>query len=166
MLKIYSFSGFDVIRTAMEIEIAGHAFYSEMSKLAKLASLRHLFAQLAEDEDRHLLTLQKLTEGQFKDGGFWDDEEDYLPYFKSFKEVGLFPEKEKFVATLDETDADRQILELAIAAENRFAEYFAIAAFFAQTDEGKEAFSLLAYEERRHAELLGQRLTGFSIGQL
>lgn len=159
MSKTNEFSGFEVIRTAMEIEKAGHVFYSEMSRLASQIQLRHLFNKLAEDEVQHLQTLQRLIENNFQGGAFWENEQDYLPYLNRFEEFELFPKREKLIATLKSTTADRQILELAIAAEIRFSEYFAVAALYARTEEGKEAFSWLACEERQHAELLTQRLT-------
>ena len=48
-------------------------------------------------------------------------------------------------------------LDLAIEAEEKFAEYFHRAAQSARTSDGKEAFTWLAGEEDRHASILKER---------
>jgi len=53
-------------------------------------------------------------------------------------------------------------LDMAIEAEEKFAEYFLKASSLAQTNDGKEAFSWLAAEEARHAKVLHERRAHYS----
>jgi rubrerythrin len=58
---------------------------------------------------------------------------------------------------LRSNQADLQLLELAIIAEEKFAEYFHLAAEHSRSADGKEAFGWLAGEEERHAKILNDR---------
>ncbi|HKK01812.1 MAG TPA: ferritin family protein [Desulfuromonadales bacterium] len=150
------FSGFEVIRAAMEVEKNGHRFYSEMAEKAGHPIVRELFAWLAQDEVGHLATLQKLVP-RYQEGAFWDDEEVFLPYLRRFADRQIFPSAEKLAEALATDAPDLAAMDLAIDAEEQFAEYFHQAAKQARTDEGSEAFSWLAKEEERHAALLKER---------
>ena len=156
MAEITEFSGFEVIRAAMEIERAGNRFYLEMSRTFPQAQLGELFIKLAEDEVEHLRALQELIRG-YQQGAFWENEQEYLPYLKRFNEMEVFPNKDQVAAALGGPEVERKILELAIQAEKHFADFFAVAALFAKTEEGKKVFSWLANEENKHAELLEQQ---------
>lgn len=150
------FSGFEVIRAAMEVEKNGHRFYSSMVEKAHSALAREMFAMLAQDEALHLQTLEKLAP-KYQDGQFWDREEEFLPYLQQFNDKAIFPTAEQVEAALASEEGDIKALELAIIAEEKFAAYFHKAAEHARTDEGIKAFTWLAGEEDRHAEILKQR---------
>lgn len=150
------FSGFEVIRAAMEVEKNGHRFYSAMVEKAYTELARELFAMLAQDEVAHLQTLEKLAP-KYQDGEFWDNEEEFLPYLQQFNDRAIFPTAEQVAAALVSEEGDIKALDLAIEAEEKFAEYFHKAAAHARTAEGQKAFTWLAGEEDRHAEILIQR---------
>jgi len=151
-----SFSGFEVIRAAMEVEKNGHRFYSAMVGKAHTQLARELFAMLAQDEVGHLKTLEKLVV-QYDVGAFWEGEEEFLPYLRRFNDTEVFPSAEAVEAALVSKEGDVKALDLAIEAEEKFAAYFQMAALHAQGDEGKKAFSWLAEEESRHAAILKER---------
>lgn len=150
------FSGFEVIRAAMEVEKNGHRFYSSMVEKAYTDLAKELFSLLAQDEVSHLQTLEKLAE-TYLDGEFWDNEEDYLPYLQQFNDKDIFPTAEQVAAALVSEAGDIRALDLAIEAEEKFAGYFHKAAAHARSDDGKKAFSWLAGEEDRHAAILKAR---------
>ncbi len=156
MSAVDEFSGFEVIRAAMEVEKNGHRFYSTMSTRAKDPLIRELFTWLAQDEVGHLNTLEKLAP-KYSDGSFWADEEFFLPYLQRFSESEIFPSAERLEEVLKEEGADLKALDLAIEAEEKFADYFEAAAQNAVHPDGKEAFSWLAEEEVRHAQVLRER---------
>jgi rubrerythrin len=156
MTGVEDFSGFEVIRAAMEVEKNGHRFYAEMAEKAGHPIVRELFAWLAQDEVGHLATLQKLVP-RYEDGAFWEDEDVFLPYLRRFADQELFPSPERLAEALATDAPDLAAMDLAIEAEERFADYFHQAAKQARTDEGIEAFSWLAKEEERHAALLKER---------
>lgn len=150
------FSGFEVIRAAMEVEKHGHRFYASMVEKAHSELAREMFSLLAQDEVIHLRTLEKLVP-KYRDGEFWDNEEEFLPYLQQFNDKAIFPTAEQVEAALISEAGDIKALELAIIAEEKFAEYFQKAAEHAKTGDGKNAFTWLAGEEGRHAQLLKER---------
>ncbi|HEX9777307.1 MAG TPA: ferritin family protein [Geopsychrobacteraceae bacterium] len=150
------FSGFEVIRAAMEVEKNGHRFYSSMVAKAHSPLARELFSMLAQDEVAHLNTLEKMVP-LYRQGEFWENEEEFLPYLRRFSDKEIFPSAEQVEAALVSREGDLKAFDLAIVAEEKFAAYFHKAAVHAKTEEGKGAFSWLAGEEERHAELLKER---------
>ncbi len=150
------FSGFEVIRAAMEVERKGHLFYSTMAKKARHDLAKEIFTWLAQDEVDHLKTLENLA-SDFQEGAFWEDEEVFLPYLRRFSENEIFPSPARLEAVLRSEDSDLKALDLAIEAEERFAEYFHKAAQNARSEDGRKAFTWLAKEEDRHASILKER---------
>ncbi len=163
MSGIKYFSGFEVIRAAKEVEKNGHRFYSTMSERATDAALKDLFAWLAQDEVEHLRRLNQL-EAKYQEGAFADYEEEFLPYLKRFSDDKIFPDADRLEAVLQTENADLKALDMAIEAEEKFAEYFAKASSLALSDDGKEAFDWLAGEEIRHAAILQKRRAEYACG--
>jgi rubrerythrin len=156
MSGIKYFSGFEVIRAAKEVEKNGHRFYSTMAERATDPMLKELFAWLAQDEVEHLRRLNQL-EVQYQDGSFSDGEEEFLPYLSQFSDAKIFPDAVRLEAVLKTANADLQALDMAIEAEEKFAEYFHRAGSLALSADGKDAFGWLAGEEARHAKILKER---------
>jgi rubrerythrin len=156
MSGISDYSGFEVIRAAMEVEKNGHKFYSIMAEKAQSELAREIFAWLAQDEVQHLKTLEALVP-KYVEGAFWENEDEFLPYLQRFRDKEIFPSSDRLDAALQEDDPDIKTLDLAIEAEERFAEYFHMAATQARSAEGREAFHWLAKEEDRHAAILQER---------
>lgn len=156
MSSIKYFSGFEVIRAAKEVEKTGHRFYSTMAERASDPLLKELFAWLAQDEVEHLRRLNQL-ENQYQDGSFSEFEEEFLPYLKQFSDTRIFPDAARLEAVLATENADLKALDMAIEAEEKFADYFLKASSLAQSTDGKDAFTWLAGEEARHAKILQER---------
>jgi rubrerythrin len=156
MTAIEHFSGFEVIRAAMEVEKNGHRFYSAVAERAHNPIAREIFTWLAQDEVGHLKTLENLVP-LYQEGAFWEDEEAFLPYLRHFSEKEIFPSAERLNSLLQSETFDLRALDLAIEAEERFAEYFRKATENARTADGKKAFAWLAEEEERHASQLRAR---------
>lgn len=156
MTGIEDYSGFEVIRAAMEVEKNGHQFYSAMVEKAKSSLAKEIFTWLAQDEVQHLRTLKDLV-AKYEEGAFWADEEESLPYLRRFSESEIFPSSERLAEVLQAEDAELRAFDLAIEAEEKFAAFFKAAASKARNEEGREAFTWLAGEEDRHASLLKER---------
>ncbi len=161
MSGIKYFSGAEVIIAAKEVEKNGHRFYSTMSERASDPILKELFTWLAQDEVEHLKRLNQL-ESKYQDGAFGEFEEETLQYLNQFSDAKIFPNAEQLEAVLKTDTADIQALDLAIEAEEKFAEYFLKASTLALSEDGKEAFSWLAGEEIRHAKILKERRAQFA----
>ena len=156
MRDIEHYSGFEVVRAAMEVEKNGHRFYSTMAQRATTELARELFSWLAQDEVEHLRRL-KAIEISFQEGAFFEAEDELLPYLRRFADHEIFPSAERLEAVLQQADSEWAAMDLAIAAEDGFAAYFAKAAEHARDADGRAAFAWLAGEERRHAALLRER---------
>lgn len=156
MSGIDEFSGFEVIRAAMEVEKQGREFYSAMSMKAHDEMVRELFSLLAQDEVAHLKTLEDMV-SQYRDDAFWEGEELFLPYLRRFSSEKVFPSAEKVEELLLSQQADLHLLDAAIIAEEKFAAYFRQAAQHSRNPDGKKAFAWLAEEEERHARILKAR---------
>jgi len=94
MTGVEDYSGFEVIRAAMEIEKNGHRFYSAMVAKAHSELAREIFSWLAQDEVQHLRTLEGIIP-RFQEGAFWEEEEEFLPYLRRFAEDRIFPAPER-----------------------------------------------------------------------
>ena len=156
MSGIEYYSGLEVVLAAMEVEKNGHRFYSTMAQKATSELARELFSWLAQDEVEHLRRLKAL-EASFKESALFDGVEELLPYLRRFADQEIFPSAERLEAVLQQPESERAAMDLAIAAEDRFAAYFAKAAEHARDPDGRAAFEWLAGEERRHAALLRER---------
>ncbi len=156
MTGVEDYSGFEVIRAAMEIEKNGHRFYSAMVDKAQNDLTKEVFSWLAQDEVQHLRTLEGMAP-KFEEGAFWEDEEQFLPYLRRFSEERIFPAPDRLEAILGSGQSDLQALDLAIEAEEKFAEFFQLAARQARHSDGQKAFAWLAAEENRHASILKER---------
>ncbi|MEJ2202282.1 MAG: ferritin family protein, partial [Desulfuromonadaceae bacterium] len=117
------FSGFEVIRAAMEVEKQGRRFYSSMASKAPSEQTREVFALLAEDEITHLKTLEDMIH-KYQDAAYWENEEEFVPYLRQFSAEQVFPSAEQVEAVVASGQAEIQSLELALVAEEKFAEYF------------------------------------------
>lgn len=155
MSAIQHFSAYEVIRAAMNVEKNGHRFYSSMAERSTDPLVAELFSWLAQDEVEHLRRLTRL-EQNLEEGGAWDDEE-FIPYLSRFRDSEIFPSAERLDQVLSEPDSDIRVLELALEAEQAFAEYFRKAQALADSEEGQTAFAWLAAEEERHARIIGER---------
>lgn len=156
MSGIEHFSGYEVIRAAMEVERNGHRFYSSMVERAGEPLLKELFSWLAQDEVEHLRRLNSLEE-KFEEGQYWDDADEFIPYLQKFRDSEIFPSAARLDKVMQEENADLKVIDLAIEAEELFAAYFRKAEAAAKTADGKEAFDWLAGEEERHAKILKER---------
>ncbi len=156
MNAVEHFSGFEVIRAAMEVEKRGYRFYTALALKARSELIREIFTWLAQDEVAHLRTLEKLVP-KYRDGAFFDNEEAFIPYLQRFREKEVFPSVERIEEVLHGDDPDLKAVDLAIAAEESFADYFRQAAARSLSAEGKEAFTWLADEEESHAAAIRDR---------
>lgn len=156
MTGLEDYSGFEVIRAAMEVEKNGHRFYAAMVHRAKSQLAKEIFTWLAQDEVQHLKTLEDLVP-KYEEGAFWEEEEQFLPYLRRFSEGEIFPSPDRLEEVLQKEHSDIEALDLAIEAEEKFAAYFQMAAKNARNPDGKEAFKWLAGEEGRHAAILKER---------
>lgn len=149
------FSGVEALRMAMEVERREHRFFAALARKAKGGTLREVFSGMAQDKAALLRSL-RVKLGECPDEGFWDNEEEILPYLQRLPEE-LFNIAETVKKKFGRLSSDREALRLAIEVEERLAEYFRETAAASFHPEGKEVFIWLASEQEDHAGNLREK---------
>jgi len=162
MSSIKYFSGYEVVRAAKQVEKDGHRFYSAMAERAVDPTLKELFTWLAQDEIEHLRRLTQIEE-KYQDGAFSEYDEEFAPYLDQFSSESIFPDAQKLESILKMDNADLKALDLAIEAEEKFADFFQRSSEIATSDDGRDAFCWLASEETRHAKILKERRSKYAL---
>lgn len=140
---------------AIVIEHREHRFFVALARKARSEKLREVFSGMAQDTITLLRALH-LRLGDYPGDGFWDDEEEILPYLQRLPD-DLFRAAEAVRGRLESLSSDREGLILAIEVEERLAKYFKDTCGQASHPQGKVAFEWLALEKQRHAEALRQK---------
>lgn len=138
------------IRIAFEIELGGHAFYTQAARETEEEGLRRLFQNLAEMEEEHMSILTRRYHADAPP-----------PAARS----GV--ERAAIFAGLERRPEDpANLLRIAIACEERAAAFFAEKS--REAPEGSPEHQLyreLAAEEREHASLLDTEFTRWKAGK-
>jgi rubrerythrin len=159
------FSGFEVVRMAMEIEQREHRFFVALARKAHRAGLREVFSLMAQDTAALLRRLGGRL-ARYRVEGFWDEEEEFLPYLRRLPDEQLFEAAQGVKRRLKELTTDQQALALAVEVEGYLANYFQEAADDSCQPEGRGALAWLAGEKRRHAQLLRERESNLLSGAM
>lgn len=155
------FSGLEALRMALEIAHREHRFFVVLARKAKSGSLRDLFSGMAQEKASFLRSL-RLRLGEYPDEGFWDDEEEILPYLHRLPD-DLFKAEEAVRKRMGGLSSDREALDLAIEVEDYLADYFRETSVTASHPEGKEVFAWLACEQDSHARVLQEKRDDLKI---
>ena len=139
----------DALRIAIATERSGLEFYSRASKITRDPRGRRVFEQLAEEEKKHLGTLER----RYRELLQSDPQLESRPTFLFFKGAanGLF------AAGADQLTKgvnDRQALMIGIRCERGSHRFFKRYGARFEDSEGKQIFLEFADEERAHLELL------------
>lgn len=101
----------ELIKVAVEDERSGVAFYSRLAE--KSATLRPVFAQLAEEEKYHLKRFQEMLD---RFGGHSPREEypgEYMEYLRTLTETRAFPDAATAMKMAGDCASDADALALA-----------------------------------------------------
>jgi rubrerythrin len=161
MRGVVHFSGLEAIRMGMEIEHREHRFFVSLAQRARSEVLRDIFSGMAQDT----MTLWRALRARladFSDGGFWDEEEEIVPYLHRLPD-DLFEAAGEFRARMDKLKTDREALDLAIEVEEYLANYFHGVSERSTHPDGRSAFAWLAGEKDRHVRALCVQRTGSSM---
>jgi Fur family ferric uptake transcriptional regulator len=139
----------DALRIAIATERSGLEFYSRASRITRDARGKRVFEKLAEEEKRHLATL----EARYAEILQQDPQLESRPTFLFFKGAanGLFAAgAEQLSSGVD----DRQALMIGIRCERGSHRFFKRYGEKFEDSEGKRIFLEFADEEREHLALL------------
>ena len=140
----------NAVRIAFEIELGGHAFYSQAARDATDPRLQGLFAKFADMEKEHMETLARRYRAE-------------LPAPSD----GSGVERAAIFAGIQNRPGDpANLFRIAIACEERAAAFFNEKC--AEAGDGSmeaELYRELAAEEREHADLLTAELERWQAGK-
>ncbi len=142
--------GLNAVRIAFEIELGGHAFYSQAARDAKEPALRSLFASFADMEEEHMETLTRR----------------YHAHAPAPSALSGVERAAIFAGIESHPDDPANLFRIAIACEERAAAFFGEKS--EQSSPGSSEHQLyreLAAEEREHAELLTTELDRWREGK-
>jgi rubrerythrin len=138
------------IRIAFEIELGGHAFYTQAASETEDIGLRNLFGSLAAMEEEHMATLARRYKAEIPP-----------PSARSGVERAAI-----FAGIEHQPEDPANLLRIAIACEDRAAAFFAEKS--REEPEGSPGHQLyreLAAEEIEHSELLATEFARWKAGK-
>ncbi len=140
----------DALRIAIATERSGLEFYTRASRITKDPRGRSVFQRLAEEEKRHLSTLEQRYQRLLEQ----DPQLESRPTFLFFKGAanGLFA---RGADELEQTGInDREAYKIGIRCERGSHRFFKRYGERFEDSEGKQIFLEFAEEERDHLEML------------
>ncbi len=138
------------VRTALEIELGGQAFYRRAAAESQDPQLRALFSRFAEMEGEHLETLKRRY---------------HLPAVAAADQLAV-DAAAIFAGIASRPEDPLNLFRIAIAAEERAAQFFADHALrVASGSPEQQLYRELAAEERDHAAILATELERWSAGR-
>ncbi|MDD5131600.1 MAG: ferritin family protein [bacterium] len=153
---------FDV---AMNLEEEGFLFYEECAGRSKNSETRHIFLELANDEREHFDIFKKLQGelGAAANKTLGNDAE-VRQYLANLVKPGIFYDikhiPRESIAALNEYE----VVHLGIQTEKDSILFYTEAWHNSTNNKGKKAFKKILLEERRHLNILIERL--MSLKQL
>jgi len=139
----------DALRIAIATEKSGLDFYTHAARMTRDARGKKIFADLAEEEQEHLGTLEK----RYRELLLRDPQLESRPTFLFFKGAanGLFAEgRDRLLKGVN----DQQALMIGIRCERGSHRFFKKYGERFEDSEGKQIFLEFADEERAHLDLL------------
>jgi len=152
----------EAVKTAIQMEKDGHAFYTKAAAQTSSDTGRQLFESLAEDEMVHLATFQKVFESRVG-----EDEWDALVRSSNkYAEIPIFPKDLKQVEGASPETNELDALHMAMDAEQKAIEYYGEIVAKADDDEIKKVIETIIGHERNHYLMLNEEFihltkTGF-----
>jgi rubrerythrin len=145
----------EAVALGIELENAGHNFYTRVADCAVDHRVKEVFEQLAKAEMKHLKIIREEIEPMFAPE--WYREEDQLlmaEYLRDVERQPAFPDPEEAAGYCKVTETTGKAIDIGIMAEKRSMGYFAYLRDVTADEKGKEAFNRLYLEEEKHLKLL------------
>lgn len=149
----------EAVKRAALIETNGYKFYSRLAEKTADKKTKAVFKTLADDEKKHLKTIEKVY---FPEAGFTDtitDEEIALEdYLKRSGAADIFTKRIDVDKLIKLVDEPKKALFVALDTERYSVEYFEGLAKSSISEDGKRICAELAEEERTHVKHIEELL--------
>ncbi len=159
-MQVHSFNDTEGLRIAVEIEKRGEAFYLKAAKLSDNPQTVRILEQLASDEAVHKHEFEKLVERASVSDEMYDEETN--AYLSAIAADIVFPEGLMALRRTGFTSPEGAILQ-AIQSEKDSILFYTELAEHAFDAEAKRMFREIIMQERRHMNVLQNRLEEISV---
>jgi len=145
----------EAVTLGIELENAGHNFYSRVAEAAADFRVKELFASLAKAEIEHMRVIREEIEPDFTPEWYREEDQELMAeYLRNIEKQPVFPSAEEAVEYVGSAGGAVKAIDIGIVAEKRSMAYFEYLRDATQDPKGKNAFDRLYHEEEKHLELL------------
>lgn len=141
----------EAVKTAALIEVNGYRFYKLLAERTESKEAKAAFKKLAEDEKKHLKTIETVF---FHEAGFSDQvtEEEILieDYIEREGRADIFSRRINVDELVRSIDTQKQALMVALDTERHSVHFFEHLSKRSSTEEGRRIYKELAEEEMSH----------------
>ncbi len=144
---------------AINLEDEGFRFYKECADKSKNTESRHIFRQLASDEQDHFDTFKKLQSelGTAADQPLGNDEE-VRQYLANLVRPGIFYDVKSIPRESIGALNEYEVMHIGIQTEKDSILFYTEAWQNCTHSQGKKSFKRILLEERRHLNILIDRI--------
>lgn len=153
-----SFDMKDAIKTAIQMEKDGHAFYKKAAAQTTSEMGRTVFESLAADEFVHLDTFQKIFQGKI-DAVEW---ETLLQSNNKYGDVSVFPKDLKTMENASPDSNELDALRMGMDSEKEAIDYYTSVLNSTPDAEVKEILGEIINQEKNHYLVLQQEFSHLS----
>lgn len=149
----------EAFKVAMNLEEEGQQFYEECARQVKNAEIKHIFSQLAGEEQEHFDTFKKLhgEMGKIAAKPLGNDEE-VRHYLANLVRPGIFYDIKNIPRESIRALNAYEVIHIGIQVEKDSILFYTEAWQNCTNSKGKKAFKKILLEERRHLNILIDRL--------
>jgi len=140
----------DAIKTAIQMEKDGYAFYMKAAAQSQSDMGRTIFESLAADEQRHLDVFQKMFEDKVGQSE-WND---LINSSKKYANIPIFPTNLKDFPGMDSDSTEIDALRIAMDSEKEAIDYYNEINDNIENQELKNVINEIIEQEKNHYLLL------------
>ena len=111
------FAGSEIVELAIQVEMNGRDFYNAAAGRAKLDKPKELFKFLAKEEEKHIMTFEKLLDKveKYSPAEVYSDE--YVAYMNALASEHIFTDKNRGAEAAGKAGTDLEAVEMGIKFE-------------------------------------------------
>ncbi|MGQ4809184.1 hypothetical protein NKDENANG_02595 [Candidatus Entotheonellaceae bacterium PAL068K] len=143
----------DALQVAITNEELGLHFYSRALEVTQDEATRTIFARLVDEEEQHLVALQKEYD-TLRQTHTWLDDEPALLYLDHERLESVFPSDRQNIVQIVQSASPSEALYMAMQAERRAYELFRHYSRKVEYPKGRAIFRKFAHEEQRHLNMI------------
>lgn len=142
-----------ILANAIDMELEGKEFFTEVAAKAKNARTRDTFNSLVKQEQRHVDILGAELK-RLEEGVGWASLEKMKASAPSYPKISVFKDKQLRRLKFDPDSGELEALGIGIEVEKKSIDYYRSAATQSSDPKAKEVFNWLVGEEAGHLTIL------------